>query len=94
MKKNIELQISDASVSEAVTDADLEIKANAALHAHCRLHSEKISAHVSDRSVYLEGAVPSQDEREMAQQCVENIFGVRSVYNNITFPSRLTTGSL
>lgn len=94
MKKNTELQISDASVSEAVADADLEIKANAALHAHCRLHSEKISAHVCDRSVYLEGAVPSQDEREMAQQCVENIFGIRSVYNNITFPSRLTSTSL
>lgn len=94
MKKNTELQISDSAVSEAVADADLEIKANASLHAHCRLHSEKISVHVCDKSVYLEGAVPSQDEREMAQQCVENIFGIRSVHNNLTFPSRLTSAGI
>lgn len=78
-----------SSLPDLFTDTELADKVNANLHAHCQLHSEGISVQVQDRCVYLEGYVAVEEDRDLARRCVEGIFGIRSVYNYLTFPSRL-----
>ena len=89
MENDATIRMLQTGEADVPIDAVLESKVMASLHAHARLHSESIWAHVEDRRVYLEGSVPDAEDRELARQCVENIFGIRSVYNNITFPFRL-----
>lgn len=70
------------------TDRSLEEKVISALHANSRIACDEIEVHVRDRNVYLEGKVPTETERFMAQECVSSIFGIRTVANYLTFPRR------
>ena len=67
-------------------DSELAQRVSEILHGDCLIDAAKISVRVLDRTVYLEGTVNSENERNMAYQDAINIFGVRNVVNYLTFP--------
>lgn len=77
-----------ASLISADAEVDCELAERVAeiLHGDCLIDAAKISVRVSNRTVYLEGAVNSENERNMAYQDAISIFGVRNVVNYLTFP--------
>ena len=75
----------DRKEASQATDKDLEAKVYHALRGNAMIQSEKIGIRVSGRRVYLEGTVRSEEERILAQECIENIFGIRNIINYITF---------
>lgn len=86
MRTNGELQkTGDRNYESVTTDKDLELKVRNAIHGNAMLPSEKIRIRVSGRRVYLEGSVRSEEERNLAQECIEHIFGIRNIINYITF---------
>ena len=87
MRTNIRLSDPQDSNFESMTaDKDLEQKVHHAIRANKLLNSEKIKIWVSGRRVYLEGVVPTEKERNLAYECISDIFGIRHVINYITFP--------
>lgn len=72
--------------SEVETDRDLQKKVDNALHINEFIESKDITTRVVERQAYLEGTVPSEDQRSLAAQCIADIFGISNVVNNITFP--------
>jgi osmotically-inducible protein OsmY len=56
-------------------------------------NSEKISVHVFGRTVYLEGMVSSEQERNGINEATINIFGVRNVVNYLTYPCPYLIGN-
>lgn len=72
--------------SELETDRELKKKVDNALHVNELIDSKDIITRVVERQVYLEGTVPSEDQRSLATQCIADIFGISNVVNNITFP--------
>ena len=82
---------SDADNAEFISpafnaDLDLSKKVYQTLQSDGLVDSEKIKVLVSGRTVYLEGTVKSEKERNIAYEAVINIFGIRSVVNYLTFP--------
>lgn len=69
----------------AEVDSELAERVSEILHGDCLIDAAKISVRVLNRTVYLEGAVNSENERNMAYQDAINIFGVRNVVNYLTF---------
>ena len=69
----------------AEVDSELTERVSEILHGDCLIDAAKISVRVLNRTVYLEGAVNSENERNMAYQDAINIFGVRNVVNYLTF---------
>lgn len=67
-------------------DSELAESVFEILHGDCMIESDKISVRVLNRTVYLEGTVNSENERNMAYHDAISIFGVRSVVNYLTFP--------
>jgi len=89
---------SDADCSECITptsnpDLDLSKKVYQTLQSDILINSKKIKVHVSGRTVYLEGMVESEKERNIAYEEVMNIFGVRNVVNYLTFPCPYANGN-
>jgi osmotically-inducible protein OsmY len=74
-------------------DSELAERVAEVLHGDCLIDTVKISVRVLNRTVYLEGAVNSENERNMAYQDAINIFGVRNVVNYLTFPCPYLTGN-
>ncbi|TDE17988.1 BON domain-containing protein [Dyadobacter psychrotolerans] len=75
------------SLSDATkTDSELRKKVYQVLQGDCLLNIEKISVRVLGRTVYLEGTVGSEKERNLVYEDITNIFGVRNVVNYLTFP--------
>jgi osmotically-inducible protein OsmY len=52
------------------------------------VHTSGQDIHISVNSgwVFLEGHVGYESDRTLVQSCVENVFGVSRVINNLTFP--------
>lgn len=74
-------------IDEAASlDCDLTKKVYEILQSDCLINSAKIMVLVCDQTVYLEGTVASENERNIAFAAVANIFGVRNVVNYLTFP--------
>ncbi|WP_221393540.1 BON domain-containing protein [Dyadobacter sp. NIV53] len=90
--KNIETyQESDTIGTDSLSDAKnvdfgLRKKVCLALQDDCMVNIEKITVRVLGRTVYLEGTVGSEKERNLVYEDVMNIFGVRNVVNYLTFP--------
>lgn len=80
---------SDATRSEA--DNELFQKVIGALHGNCLIDSKKIKVRVTDRHVLLEGSVQFENERNLAAECITDIFGISEVSNEITFPFESNT---
>ena len=68
------------------TDSELRKKVYQTLKNDCLINSERVNVRVSSRTVYLEGVVDSEKERNIAYDAVMDIFGVRNVVNYLTFP--------
>ncbi|MBU1821848.1 MAG: BON domain-containing protein [Bacteroidetes bacterium] len=84
----------DSQTARLETDKDLEKKVMNALQANALINSKKISVRVNDRTVFLEGSVHLEKERISAQNCIKDIFGIRTVINYLTYHNRKphTTG--
>lgn len=76
----------DSVAARTGQDIDLYHKVIGALHMNCLINSEKITVRVKNRRVHLEGTVGSENERNLAAKCIAEIFGIRAIYNSITFP--------
>lgn len=74
-------------------DSELAQRVSQILHGDCLIDAAKIFVRVLDRTVYLEGTVNSENERNMAYQDAINIFGVRNVVNYLTFPCPYLRGN-
>jgi osmotically-inducible protein OsmY len=76
----------DSNATGSDADHDLYQKVTNALHTNSLIDSDKITVRVKERRVYLEGTVDSKNQRNLAAACIADIFGIRTVANNITFP--------
>ncbi|MGN7884265.1 BON domain-containing protein [Dyadobacter sp. 22481] len=79
--------------ADAEVDSELAERVSEILHGDHLIDTAKISVRVLNRTVYLEGAVNSENERNMAYQDTINIFGVRNVVNYLTFPCPYLRGN-
>jgi len=67
-------------------DFSLLKKVYQVLQSETLLNSDKINVRVYNRTVYLDGIVSCEKERNLAYEAIVNIFGVRNVVNYLTFP--------
>lgn len=81
------------TIADAEVDSELAERVSEILHGDCLIDAAKIYVRVLNRIVYLEGAVNSENERNMAYQDTINIFGVRNVVNYLTFPCPYLRGN-
>lgn len=68
-----------------VSDSELADHVTSALHQNSYLCSTQIRIFVEQGWVSLEGKVAREEDRRLAQLCVENILGVSGVTNNLTY---------
>ena len=83
-------------VSPAYNKTDAEI-AEAVLNAlkwHTSVQEEKIKIKVENGNVTLEGEVEWEYQRNNVRTAIENITGVRSVYNLITVKPKITPSDI
>ncbi|WP_373330567.1 BON domain-containing protein [Salmonirosea aquatica] len=73
-------------VDKAETDRNLERVVMNALRENVLIDCSKIIVRVTGRTVFLEGKVRFREERMLAQECIANLFGIRSVVNYLTYP--------
>ena len=75
----------DAEIAEAVINA---------LKWHSAVQEEKIKIKVENGNVTLEGEVEWEYQRNNVRTAIENITGVRSVYNLITVKPKITPSDI
>ena len=83
-------------VSPAYNKTDAEI-AEAALNAlkwHTAVQEEKIKMKVENGVITLDGEVEWEFQRSTAKSAIENLTGVRAVYNFITVKPRVTPSGI
>jgi osmotically-inducible protein OsmY len=78
-----ELEVRFLAGSEQ-TDEDIALKAASALLWHSSIPKDHIKLQVSNGFITLEGTVDWQYQREAAESAVENLLGVKGVYNTVT----------
>jgi len=66
------------------TDEDIALKAASALLWHSSIPKDRIKVQVSKGFVTLERTADWQYQREAAESAVENLLGVKGVYNTVT----------
>ncbi len=66
------------------TDENIALKAASALLWHSSIPKDRIKVQVSNGFITLEGTVDWQYQREAAESAVENLLGVKGVYNTVT----------
>ena len=83
-------------VSPAYNKTDTEIAAAVlnALKWHSAVQEEKIKIKVENGNVTLEGEVEWEYQRNNVRTAIENITGVRSVYNLITVKPKITPSDI
>lgn len=82
-KAETKLKDAGASASEAVSDATIVTKINAALMADDRLKATKIDVRAEDGRVTLTGTAPDAGSRARATTLASAVTGVRSVDNQL-----------
>lgn len=82
-KAENKLKDATASASEAVTDATIVTKINAALMADDRLKATKIEVRAEDGRVTLTGTAPDAGSQARATTLASAVNGVRSVDNQL-----------
>jgi osmotically-inducible protein OsmY len=78
-----ELEVRFLAGSEE-TDEAIALKAASALLWHSLIPKDHIKIQVSNGFITLEGAVDWQYQRTAAESAVENLLGVKGVYNTVT----------
>ena len=76
------------ATSEAVTDATIVTKINAALMADDKLKALKINVDCTDGRVKLSGTAPDSDSLSRASTLASAVDGVRSVDNQLTVSAK------
>lgn len=82
-KAETKLKDAGASASEAVSDATIVTKINAALMADDRLKATKIDVRAEDGRVTLTGTAPDAGSQARATTLASAVNGVRSVDNQL-----------
>ena len=82
-KAEIKLKDATAKASDAVTDATIVTKINAALMADDRLKATKIDVKAEDGRVTLSGTAPDAGSQSRATTLAAAVDGVRSVDNQL-----------
>jgi osmotically-inducible protein OsmY len=72
--------------TESPEDSDLFHAIKSALHRNVFIKEDNIEVNVDRGWVYLEGTVESEEQRNLAQKTICDIFGVARVTNYLTFP--------
>lgn len=84
-----ELEVRFLAGSEQ-NDEDIALKAASALLWHSLIPKDRVKLQVSNGFITLEGTVDWQYQREAAESAVENLLGVKGVFNTVTVqPSQL-----
>jgi len=76
------------------TDAEIAEAALTALKWHTAVQDEKIKMKVEDGVVTLDGEVEWDYQRNNAKAAIENLTGVRAVYNLITVKPKVTPSDI
>lgn len=86
--ENVKSEKERAVLNSETVQSDFELtqKVYETLQNDCFINHEKIVVRVKDHTVYLEGIVTSERERNLAYEAVTDIFGVRNVVNYLTYP--------
>jgi len=71
------------------TDTEIAEAAKNALRWNSAVNEDNLEVKVDNGWVYLEGKVDFDYEKRYAQDCVENLLGVRGVTNNITIVTKV-----
>jgi osmotically-inducible protein OsmY len=71
-------------VGSEQTDEAIALKAASALLWHSSIPKDHVKVQVSNGFITLEGTVDWQFQREAAESAVENLLGVKGVYNTVT----------
>lgn len=82
-KAETKLKDASASASEAVSDATIVTKINAALLADDRLKATKIEVRAEEGRVTLTGTAPDAGSQARATTLAQAVTGVRSVDNQL-----------
>ncbi len=69
-----------------IADFELARHISNLIHGEIRVDDRDIHVTVENGWVFLDGHVDFESDRRLVQSCVENIFGVSRVTNNLTFP--------
>jgi osmotically-inducible protein OsmY len=83
----IEKVLKPDSVRGIEIDQNLKERVVSALRANRSVNTDGIVVRVEDRQVYLEGSVCHREQRDSAQKCITDIFGIRTVINYLTYES-------
>ena len=78
-----ELEVRFLAGSEQ-NDEDIALKAASALLWHSLIPKDRVKIQVSNGFITLEGTVDWQYQREAAESAVENLLGVKGVFNTVT----------
>ena len=78
-----ELEVRFLAGSEEA-DQEIALKAASALLWHSAIPKDHIKVQVSNGFITLEGSVDWQYQRDAAESAVENLLGVKGVYNTVT----------
>ena len=74
--------------ADSVKDTALDAKITASVKTHLATNDRlktltKISVKTEDKTVYLTGAVPTQQEKDLAEQVTSKVEHVQKVVNNL-----------
>jgi hyperosmotically inducible protein len=74
--------------AESVKDKALDAKITTSVKTHLATNDRlktltQISVRTEDKTVYLTGAVPTQQEKDLAEQIVSKVEHVQKVVNNL-----------
>jgi hyperosmotically inducible protein len=79
---------SQIALGDSVKDKALDAKITASVKTHLATNDRlktltKISVKTEDKTVYLTGAVPTQQEKDLAEQVASKVEHVQKVVNNL-----------
>jgi osmotically-inducible protein OsmY len=78
--------LNQAATNESFDESEIWQAVKSALKSNIFLKENNIAVRVDGGWVYLEGTVESEEQRNLAQKTVSEIFGVARVTNYLTYP--------
>jgi osmotically-inducible protein OsmY len=84
----VDIEVRGAEISETKSDTQIAEAIRNALTWHSAVNEDLINIKVDDGKVYLEGMVTWDYERKAAEKVIENIIGVKAVFNNVKIKTK------
>ncbi|RZJ35674.1 MAG: BON domain-containing protein [Flavobacterium sp.] len=75
-----------AIVSEAIADADIKAQISEKFAKNFGIAHNSIQISVNEGNVHLEGTLKWKYQKELAEECILHVDGIRSIENNIFIP--------